>query len=293
MSTVVVSEPAAGPLDTVGGMNAGSGRILIAGAGDLGLGLAARLIADGRSVTTLNRSGGTVDGAESILADLGRPESMTGLPAFDTVVFTTAPPGRDEAAYRLAYVDGPRNLFAGLATPPRHVVLTSTTGVYGVDDGSWVDEATPAEPTRATAAAVREGEHRLFDMAPTSVLRPAGIYGPGRTGLQDRVRAGEAPIARDGTPRWTNRVHRDDVVEALRTLVSHPDPPPVVIAVDDEPVPRDDVVRWLAERLDAPEPDAIDIDRVTGKRCRNSLLRSLGWEPQYPNFRNGYEALLA
>lgn len=267
-------------------------RVLVAGAGDVGLALARALVDDGVPTATLNRSGRSVPGAEAVVADLGDPATLGAVGPADVVVCTTSPPGRDQAAYRLAYVDGPADLLAAVPSPPDRVILTSTTGVYGVDDGSWVDETTPPSPTRATAAVVVEGERRLAERVPTVVVRAAGIYGPGRTRLIDRVRSGEEPVARDGTPRWTNRVHRDDLVTALRIAISHPAPPPVVLAVDDEPAPRDDVIRWLAARLGAGDPPVVDVGRPTGKRCRNTALRALGWTPRFPSYREGYAALL-
>ena len=266
--------------------------VLIVGAGDLGLALAARLVETGTAVTTLNRSGRATEGADSWQGDLADPASLHGLPAADLVVFTTAPPGRDEDAYRLAYLDGPRRILEALPALPARAVLTSTTGGYGVDDGSWVDETSPPEPTRATAHAVLEGELALRDMVTTVVVRPAGIYGAGRTRFADRVRAGDEPVARDGTPRWTNRVHRDDVVSALFVAATHARPTETLLAVDDEPASRDDVIRFLAERLDAPPPGLVDVDAETGKRCRNTALRALGWRPRYPSFREGYAEMI-
>lgn len=265
--------------------------VLIVGAGDLGLGVAAALARDGAAVTTLNRSGRGTPGAMVRKGDLADPASLIGLTAADVVVFTTAPPGRDTDAYRLAYVDGPRRILDALPDPPRRVVLTSTTGVHGVDDGSWVDAESAPEPTRPTAAVVLAGEQALRDAAPTIVVRPAGIYGPGRNRLIERVRAGEEGVAADDTPRWTNRIHRDDVVAALVTATTHADPPPTLMAVDDEPAPRDDVIRFLVELLGAPDPPVIDVPATTGKRCRNDALRALGWAPVYPNYRLGYPTL--
>ena len=43
---------------------------------------------------------------------------------------------------------------------------------------------------------------------PSCVLRLGGIYGPRRTRLLERVRAGRATIA-PGPPRYTNRIHRE------------------------------------------------------------------------------------
>lgn len=265
--------------------------VLIVGAGDVGLGAAAALARRGADVTTLNRSGRGVPGAAIRQGDLADPASLEGLAPADIVLFTTAPPGRDTDAYRLAYVDGPRRILEALPRLPERLVLTSTTGVHGVDDGSWVDADSVPEPTRPTAAVVLAGEEALRKAAPTVVVRPAGIYGPGRSRLIDRVRAGEEAVATDGTPRWTNRIHRDDVVTALVTATSHPAPPPTLLAVDDEPAARDDVIRFLVGLLGAPEPPTVDVPAETGKRCRNDALRALGWTPTYPSYRVGYPAL--
>ena len=275
-------------------MNDSLPQVLIVGAGDTGLTLASVLSSAGLGVSTLNRSGRSIDGATAIVGDLSDPGSLTDLPAADVVVFTTAPPSRDEDGYRIAYVDGPQRLLDALPREPARAVLTSTTGVYGANDGRWVTASSTPEPTRPTAAVVVEGEAALASRIPTTIVRAAGIYGPGRRRLIDLVLTGRAGVT-SGTPdRWTNRVHRDDLAAALALCAIHPSPPPIAIAVDDEPVPRDQVLAWLAEQLRVelgPDPDPATT--TTGKRCRNSELRDLGWEPAYPSFREGYTSVLA
>ena len=275
-------------------MNDSLPQVLIVGAGDTGLALASVLAGAGLGVSTLNRSGRCVDGATPIAADLSDPGSLTDLPSVNVVVFTTAPPTRDDDGYRIAYVDGPQRVLDALPTEPARAILTSTTGVYGFDDGRWITASTPAEPARRTAEIVVEGETALAARIPTTTVRSAGIYGPGRRRLIDRVLTGEVGVTPATPDRWTNRVHRDDLAAALALAAIHPSPPPVAIAVDDEPVPRDRVLTWLAEQLRVelgPDPDPAEAP--TGKRCRNSELKDLGWQPAYPSFREGYASLLA
>ena len=268
--------------------------VLIVGAGDVGLTLASVLTSAGLGVSTLNRSGRSVDGATALVGNLSDPASLAGLPATDVAVFTTAPPSRDEEGYRIAYVDGPRNLLDALPAEPARAVMISTTGVYGVDDGRWVTASTPAEPSRKTAEIVVDGADALARRIPTSIVRSAGIYGPGRRRLIDRVLDGEAGVSAGTPAHWTNRVHRDDLAAALAQCAVHPSPPPVSIAVDDEPVPRDTVLTWLAEQLRVElGPDPEPGTEVTGKRCRNSELKDLGWDLAYPTFREGYTSVLA
>ena len=230
-------------------MNDSLPQVLIVGAGDTGLALASVLAGAGLGVSTLNRSGRCVDGATPIAADLSDPGSLTDLPNVSVVVFTTAPQTRDDDGYRIAYLDGPQRVLDALPTEPARAILTSTTGVYGFDDGRWVTASTPAEPARRTAEIVVEGEAALAARIPTTTVRSAGIYGPGRRRLIDRVLTGEVGVTPATPDRWTNRVHRDDLAAALALAAIHPSPPPVAIAVDDEPVPRDRVLTWLAEQL--------------------------------------------
>jgi len=275
-------------------MNDSLPHVLIAGAGDVGLTLATALVEAGLPVSTLNRSGRRTDGAAPIIGDLSKPETLENVPAADVVVFTTAPPTRDDAGYRVAYVDGPRALLDAMPKDPARAVLTSTTGVYGADDGRWITATDVASPTRSTAEVVIVGENTLASRVPTTIIRSAGICGPGRLRLIDQVRRGAVGVT-PGTPdRWTNRIHRDDLAAALALCAVHPSPPALAIAVDGAPTPRDVVLRWLADRLGVelgPDPDPAE--HPMGKRCRNSELHDLGWEPAYPSYREGYTSVLA
>jgi nucleoside-diphosphate-sugar epimerase len=112
----------------------------------------------------------------------------------------------------------------------------------------------------------------------------------------ERVRTGQATLQK-GPPRYTNRIHRDDVVGALAHLMEMEGPAPLYLTVDDDPVEEAVLLRWLAGVLGAPEP-RIERDPPTGgralgnKRCRNDLLRATGYELQYPSFREGYASLV-
>ena len=89
----------------------------------------------------------------------------------------------DDAGYRAAYVDGLHNLLAeleGRPTPPRRVFFTSSTGVYGQDDGSWVNEGSPTEPGRFSGRRMVEAEGVLAASSiPHTSVRLGGIYAEG------------------------------------------------------------------------------------------------------------------
>lgn len=282
-------QPDAGPL-----------RVLIAGCGYVGTALGLRLARAGHEVHGLRRSpGGLPDPIRPIAADLTRPAALRTLPrALDVVVYTAAADGREPADYRAAYMDGLRNLLGALEArdrPPRRVLFTSSTGVYGQAGGEWVDEASPARPTRPAGAVLLEAEALLAESPlPATTVRLAGIYGPGRDRRVRLVRQGRA-VCPDGPPVYTNRIHRDDCAGALHHLITLPAPEPLYLAADREPAPLCEVYEWLAERLDAPPPrrEQAAVRRRGNKRCRSDRLVASGYRFEYPTYREGYGAMLA
>jgi nucleoside-diphosphate-sugar epimerase len=277
-------------------------RILIAGCGYVGSTLAGALLRDGHAVWGLRRrAAGLPEGVQPIEADLGFDAGLEALPGgLDTVFYLVAPGGRDDALYRIAYVDGLSRLLRALKVQgqrPRRIFLASSTGVYGQSHGEWVDERSRTEPREATARRILEGERLLADGPYAScAVRFGGIYGPRRTGLVERVRTGRA-VYREGEPHYTNRIHRDDCAGVLRHLLGVATPEPLYVAVDSEPAEELEVMRWLAGALGAPPPRPARAGELpparSNKRCRNDRLLSSGYHLRYPTFREGYTALLA
>lgn len=274
--------------------------VLIAGCGDVGIAIGERRHRRGDTVWGLRRS---VDALPSAIrpfaADLTRLEDVDWPTSFDLVVYAAAADERSEAAYRRAYVEGVRQITARLAAQtslPRQLVFVSSTGVYGQSDGEWVDESSPTEPSSFTGRVLLEGEALIRSAPfPSVIARSGGIYGPGRTALIDRVRAGRG-VEHEDPPQFTNRVHRDDLAAAVDHLLDLPDPDDVYLVVDDEPAPRHDVHRYLATRLGVDRfatPSGSGAERGVGsKRCSNRRLRETGFTPQYPSYREGYRDLI-
>jgi nucleoside-diphosphate-sugar epimerase len=276
--------------------------LLIAGCGDLGTELGLRALAAGHRVHGLRRRAELLpDTFHRISADLSADLAADPPPLpsdIEVVAFTTAADSRDVEAYRRAYVTAPGRLLDALeaaGSTPQRVLFTSSTAVYGVDDGSEVDEDTPTEPTSATGAVLVEAEEALWARRPDAVsLRLAGVYGPGRNRLVGQVRDGRA--RRPDRPVHTNRIHRDDAAAALLHLAAWPSTPATCyLGVDDEPAPLGEVVAFLAAELGLPPPPVGEVSRSRGgdKRCRNTRLRRTGWVPAYPTYREGYRAVLA
>lgn len=272
------------------------GRLLLAGCGDLGVRLAGVLDRAGSwQATGLRRSPQRLPNSiRPFAADLLDPGSLKSLDRdWDAVVYTATPSERSEAGYRATYLTGLAHLLERIRTP--RLVVVSSTAVYGQDGGEWVDERSPTEPNRFNGRILLQAES-MARAAGGQVLRLSGIYGPGRERLIRTVREGGVECRKE-PPVWTNRIHADDAAAALAHLIGLDDAigdgPPVWIASDERPATRWDVLSWLAGRLGVPGPIETQDKGGQGKRVSSARLRATGFALQYPDFRAGYEGLLA
>jgi nucleoside-diphosphate-sugar epimerase len=190
----------------------------------------------------------------------------------------------------------------------RWVGYLSTTGVYGNRDGGTVDETSALAPTgdrgRRRVAAEEAWlalwrEHRL----PLHRFRLAGIYGPGRSAI-DQLRAGAAKrVVRPG--QVFSRIHVADIVAVLRASMARPDPGAVYNLADDDPAAPAEVVSFAADLLGVAPPPEVPFEQAAlspmarsfwddNKRVSNARIkRELGVRLRYPSYRDGLQAILA
>ncbi|MDF3980937.1 NAD-dependent epimerase/dehydratase family protein [Luteibacter sp. PPL201] len=266
--------------------------VLVAGAGDVGQRVARQLAGRGHRVLALRRSEVAQgdDGVHWLRGDLTRPETLANLPAVDALVFAATPDRRDEAAYRAVFVDGLRHLLAALPSRPARTVFVSSSAVYGEHGEGWVDERTPTAPPGFNGRVLLEAERLLGEG--DVVVRLAGLYGPGRTQLFERLREGKAVVPR-GKGVYANRIHVDDAAAALVHVLTLDAPERVYVGVDDTPLPIDALYDHLAGLLGAPLPgDGPSPAGVGSKRLSNARLRASGFRCRWPDAREGYAALL-
>lgn len=277
-------------------------RVLIAGCGDVGSRLALRLHAKGWTVYGLRRNVAALpDAIQAVAGDLHADACPAAWPQgqLDYLVYCAAATTHDEAGYRAAYVDGLRRVLGWLAQHgqrPRRVLFASSSGVYGQQQGEWIDEDSPAEAQSYSARIMREAESlALSSGLPATTVRLTGLYGPGRQWLLNQVRNGYR--VSENPPLFGNRIHVDDAAGLMAHLLEA-DCRGVALdscylGVDDEPAPLHEVVAWLREQLGVSHwSDEAQVRRAGSKRCRNARARSLGWAPQYPSYREGYSAIL-
>ncbi|WP_036188121.1 SDR family oxidoreductase [Marinimicrobium agarilyticum] len=284
----------------IGYAKVNSEKLLMVGCGDLGRRLAHRLAPKGYEATGLRRHPpADTETLRYHAADTADPEAMKQILAagFDVIVVTMTPSERGDEGYRRAYVQTCENLAAGLKAvgkTPRLILYVSSTGVYGQNEGEWVDESSPTEPNRASGERLLEAERVIANSGfAHCIVRFSGIYGPGRNRLLDQVRRGRATLS----GRYTNRIHAEDCAGVMAHLIERhrlgESVAPLYLASDCEPAPMAEVVNWLSMHLKVDKARFAPDEGGQGKRCLNRRLRDTDYEFLYPDYRAGYKALLA
>jgi nucleoside-diphosphate-sugar epimerase len=272
---------------------------LVIGCGYIGAQLLRELGRTGWKATGITLSESSADalrseGLEVVAADLRTSDLRVLTENNPSVVIHCASSGKGGAvAYREIFLETTVRLIK--ETSFEHLIFTSSTSVYAQTDGSIVTESDRAKPERETGKILRETEELVLAHHGT-VLRLAGIYGPGRCVPLEKLLSGEAVVEGDGE-RIINSIYRDDAVSALYLAAANRCQGIFNIA-DDTPVTQLEWFQSVCACLGRPLPPFVprELDRKrawTSKRVSNAKFRSLGWSPRYPSFREGLEGILS
>ncbi len=224
-----------------------------------------------------------------------------------THIVATAPPRDDGDPVLARHADA-------IARAPalRWIGYLSTTGIYGDRGGGWVDETTEPDPASPRAAR-RIGAEAAWSAFATGgraidLIRLAGIYGPGRSVLDD-VRAGAArPIRAPG--HAFGRIHRDDIAGGTIAAIATAAPgrrARVLNFSDDEPAESADVIAHAAALLGLPPPAERTLEEAwptmsamarsfwsDNRRVRSVLTQQrLERTWRHPTYREGLAAIVA
>jgi nucleoside-diphosphate-sugar epimerase len=189
----------------------------------------------------------------------------------------------------------------------RAIVYLSTVGVYGDHNGEWVDEETPATPGSERSRARLMAERAWQDFGSrhgtaVTVLRLAGIYGPGQNALV-RIEHGNARrIVKRG--QVFTRIHVADIAQSIDAAFARR-ASGIFNVADDEPSPAGETLVFAAQLIGAAPPPEIPYEEAAAsmspmaksfwRECRrvknDKLKRELGVNLQYPTYREGLRAL--
>ncbi len=271
--------------------------ILIAGFGDIGLRLTAKLSGRHQLVAARRNWHHAPDGVVPIACDLTDALAVKSLPKdVDGLIFMATPGAGTETAYQAIYQTALTRLMNHYVNRAPVSIMVSSTSVYGQNQGEWVDETSPTEPIRETSQWIVKGEKMWLEQRQPLIVRFSGIYGPGREYLLNKAR--QAPSIPCTPPSYSNRVHQQDAAASLAFLLEkalEQQPLDTIYLVsDDQPAPIWDVVTWLAAAMQCPPPKAEQRlpSAAQNKRCRNQKIKDLGFNFQYPDYRAGYGAML-
>ena len=189
----------------------------------------------------------------------------------------------------------------------RAIVYLSTVGVYGDRGGEWVDEETPASPGSERGRARLKAERAWQDFgarhgAAVTVLRLAGIYGPGQNALVRIERGNARRIVKQG--QVFTRIHVADIAQAIDAAFTRT-ASGIFNVADDEPSPAGEPLAFAAQLMGTAPPPEIPYEAAAAtispmaksfwQECRrvknDKLKRELGVSLLYPTYREGLRAL--
>ncbi|QCO17651.1 SDR family oxidoreductase (plasmid) [Azospirillum brasilense] len=286
-----------------------SPRLFVFGLGFTARVFADRLKAEGWRVAATcrgedKRAALEAQGIEAFLFDRGRPldDARAALAGTTHLLVSVPPDERGDPVLDQHAMD-----LADLRTLDWAGYL-STTGVYGDTKGEWVGEAAWLRPTGERQKRRVEAERGWLNLyrqygVPMHLFRLAGIYGPGRSAL-DNVRDGTARRV-DKPGQVFSRIHVEDIAATLRASMDKPTLGAVYNVADDLPSPSHEVVSYACGLLGVEPPPLVPFEEAglspmaasfyaDCRRVKNDRIkRQLGVDLAYPDYRAGLDAQFA
>lgn len=285
--------------------------LLCTGFGYCAAALASRLLEEGWTVRGTTRHPEKAQALRSAGIDAWVFDGQTPLPeeALDGVthlLVSAAPKDRDGAVID-PVLDCHRDDLIRASTNGslRWIGYLSSTGVYGDHQGAVVTENTPVHEDTDSGppgSRVQVEQQWLALEAPVHIFRLSGIYGPGRSAL-DNIRGGRAQrIIKSG--HVFCRIHVDDIAAVLHASALNPNPGRIYNVADDEPAPYADVITWACTLLGTPPPPEIPWEEAqlspmsarfyaACRRVDNTRIKQeLGVTLAFPTYRDGLKDIL-
>jgi nucleoside-diphosphate-sugar epimerase len=272
-------------------------RVLVLGCGYVGSAFALTMAEQGALVQGMCRS---ADSAEELRKSGITPILFDGIANADLIkaaqtathILASIPPvsGGDPALFALSSAWEPKTgVWIG---------YLSTTGVYGDRAGGWAFEDDAPTPLSIEAKRRAESEAAWRALpSPAHVFRLPGIYGPGRSALEQVLSGTARRIDKPG--QVFSRAHRADIVTALTASAAKPSPGRIYNVCDDHACASGEVIVEACKLLGREPPQLVPFE-VAGlsemgrrfysecKRVSNARAKEeLGWKLAFPTYVEG------
>ncbi|WP_417744679.1 SDR family oxidoreductase [Rosistilla oblonga] len=281
---------------------------LIFGCGYLGKRVAQRLLDRDWHVSAVTRRRETATelsaaGIAPIVADWTRPSTLRDLPQTERILIAVGWDRQGGQSQYDVYVGGLRNALQA-TSPQANLVYVSSTGVYHQSGGLWVDEASPCCPAIGSGGWAHLQAEALLRQnrpgSPSTILRMAGLYGPGRVPRGRDILSGQ-PLAAP-TEGYLNLIHIEDAATAVMAAwETNSDGAKTYVVADGTPVIRRTYYEEIARVLGRPLPTFVSPDpaamvsrrattskRIWTARFRRNLCPRLA----FPDYRAGLRSVL-
>ena len=238
-----------------------------------------------------------------IIADWTDRRSLAHLPTCGRVLVAVSYDSRSGKTREESQVGGLSNLLEFLPAGA-DICYISTTGVYHQTDGRWVDEASPARPRAPGGLSHLRAEELLHRHRPHgkwTILRLAGIYGPGRIPRAADVIARRPLEGSQGG--YLNLIHVTDAASAVLASWQVEFRRRLYVVADDRPVIRRQFYEQVARRAGVVAPAFMTEEvesrstflssrsgsnkRIWNRRFRRELMPRLA----YANYIDGLSAI--
>lgn len=272
-------------------------KYLIIGQGAIGLPVTNHLANQGFDVTGLARQNrkhyDLANNAQFLQLD-ALNLTAEQLKDFHSIAIIVTPDDYSTSGYENSYLKICQHLASLSDELPNleRIIFISSTGIYGQDNGEWIDDTVKPEPLAddSTSNFILKAEQALqngFDDK-AIIIRPSGIYGRKRLMRVRQAQKDEKePIARE---QWTNRIMDSDLVTIIAKVLTIASPKPLYLATDYLPVTNFELTTWLSKKLNSTPPKVADSKTaVTGKRLHSNIPRD--WLA-FPDWQSGYRDIL-
>jgi nucleoside-diphosphate-sugar epimerase len=277
---------------------------IIAGCGYIGQRLAQSLNEKQNTVFGLAKSNETLTnikslGTQPVKIDLDSEYTLNQSVFHHYCLYYFAPPPAT------GETDNRINAFLNkLPSTPEKIVLISTTGVYGDNQGNWVSEESQTNPTVPRAMRRCNAEKVLTSWCQSNnvdyiILRVSGIYSSDRLPIE-RIQQKKPVICEQESP-FSNRIHAEDLVNICRIAMQSNIKNEIFNCSDGNPTTMFDYFNQVAEKHNLPKPPVINLQEgqaqlsagmmsymnESRKVNSNKLRDVLGYEIKFKTLKEG------